>query len=125
MLAELMCEGTRENALRLVLQALLVAAGGGESDHPQERGGDPDDDARGAEQPVGLLTEIVAGETQQRCPGDAAGNVERKKAPPIHLVDAGEERGEGAEHGDEASEENDLAAVLAEEIHAELHLALV
>ena len=41
------------------------------------------------------------------------------------MVDAGEERREGAQHGDEAAEEHDLAAVPEKQVLPELEPALV
>ena len=41
----------------------------------------------------------------------AAERVEQQEARPGEMIDPGEKGGEGAQHGDETAEEDDLAAV--------------
>src|SRR6476660_330359 len=79
------------------------------------------DDDRGAEHAVtaervgGRLAEEVGEQPEASRPDDAARRVPEEEAPPRHVRDAGEPGRRDAEHGDEAADEDGLAAVLAEE----------
>jgi hypothetical protein len=67
-----------------------------------------------------LLAQSEACQALNARPDDAAGTIEDEEAAPGHPVDAGEQRCEGAQYRDEAAEEDDLAAVLEEEVLTEL-----
>ena len=71
-----------------------------------------------------VFAEHVGAEAEQRRPEDGAGSIGNEEARPRHAIDAGEERGEHPEKGDEAAEEHDLAAMLHEEILADLDARL-
>src|SRR3954469_23839412 len=71
------------------------------------------------------LLAVVAEQPEDGGPHDAAGGVPCEEALPLHLPDAGEERGIGAQDGDEPAEEDDLAAVPLEHVARDLEVALV
>ena len=73
---------------------------------------------RGLSQFRCLFAEIPTAKSVHRGPDDAAGRIEDEEAPPGHAVHAGEERGQGAQDRDEASEEDDLAAVAQKQVLA-------
>src|SRR5258708_15602219 len=108
----MMDERTGEFRLVFLLEPRLVAFEGTKADDQNDADDDEDNEASASEQAVRLLAEIVASEAEDGRPDDAAGNVEGEEAAPIHLIDAGEKRGEGPQHGDETPEEDDLAAML-------------
>src|SRR6185437_1235006 len=121
----MMREGTGKYALCLRFETALVAPYCDERSDQQNGGNEQDHQAGSAEKVTCLPAEDKAGNAKDGRPGHATGEIEGKEPPPIHLVDAGEQRGEGTQHGDETSEKDDLAAVLEKQIHAELHLGLV
>src|SRR5260221_3131507 len=118
-------ERPRKGAFGLGCEAALVMPNGDEGGEKEDCGNDEDDDSGGAEKMARLLAEIVSAKADHGRPSDPPGNIESKEAAPIHLIDAGEQRGEGTEHGNEPPKEDDLAAMLVEQVHAELHLGLV
>src|SRR5205085_1901137 len=61
----------------------------------------------------------VAAEAERRRPDDAAQGVEHEELAPRHLDGAGEDGREHAQHGHEAAEEHDLAAVPVKHVAAE------
>ena len=71
------------------------------------------------------VAEGVAARAEDRRPDEAAERVEQQEARPGEMIDPGEERGEGAQHGDEAAEEDDLAAVPLKQILRHLQPPLV
>src|SRR3954468_6293284 len=103
---------------------------GAAAQHDRERddGNEADRAERDVDRRAELLERllaVVAEEPEDRGPHDAARGVPCEEALPLHLPDAGEERGIGAQDGDEAAEEDDLAAVPLEHVARDLQVALV
>ena len=87
--------------------------------------GDQRGDADRARVMLEGVAEGVAARAEDRRPDEAAERVEQQEARPGEMIDPGEEGREGAQHGDEAAEEDDLAAVPLEQILRHLQPALV
>src|SRR6187401_2110082 len=71
-----------------------------------------------------IFAEHVGAEAEQRRPENGASSIGDEEARPRHAIDAGQERGEDPEKSDEAAEEDDLAAMLHEEILPDLDAGL-
>ena len=74
---------------------------------------------------MNAITQEVASQTEERGPHDASQGVEEEKARPAHLIGPGQESGPGSQHGDKAPKEDDLAAVLHEEVLPQFQLAFI
>ena len=94
-------------------------------EHSADQRGDQRRDPDRARVVLESVAEGVAARAEDRRPDEAAERVEQQEARPGEMVDPGEEGGEGAQHGDEAAEEDDLAAVPLEQILRHLQPALV
>ena len=99
--------------------------------HKDQKG---DDDERGQYgagdgdrpcQPVNVITEVVASQAKECSPHDSTQSVEEQKARPAHPIRPGQERGPGPQHGDKAPKEDDLAAMLHEEVLSKFQLAFI
>ena len=71
------------------------------------------------------VAEKIAAEAEDARPDDAAERVEQKKRGHDKRLMPASKRRERPQHGDEATEEHDLAAVALEQILAELQPPLV
>src|SRR5258708_37224235 len=109
-----------DGAVGLSHQPLPVARYEPDKSHDCKRSKNAADDRCGLREVVDLRSKHVSARAEHDCPNEPARRVERKETPPGHAVRAGKERGVGPENGDEAAEEHDLAAVLEEEVLAEL-----
>ena len=69
---------------------------------------------------VDAVTGQVRTDAVRGCPDDPARSVERQEPQPWHPCGAGQKGGVGAQHRYEAAEEDDLAAVLLEQVAREL-----
>jgi hypothetical protein len=71
-----------------------------------------------------VVTEEVTAQSKKRRPHNSPRSIKEQKARPGHTVRAGQERGESAEHGNEASKEDHFAAMLQKEILSQFQSAL-
>src|SRR5260370_24416808 len=74
---------------------------------------------------MNVITEVVASQAEECGPHDSPQSVEEQKARPAHPIRPGQERGPGPQHGDKAPKEDDLAAVLHEEVLSQFQLAFI
>src|SRR2546421_9562128 len=114
-----------ERPLSLCLQPLLVAVHKDQKGDDDERGQYGAGDGDRACQPVNAITEVVASQTKQRSPHNSTQSVEEQKAGPAHPIRPGQERGPCPQYSDKAPKEDDLAAVLHEEVLPQLQLAFI
>lgn len=112
----------RFGACRVAVFGSVQIEEGADDDSGRE---DTKDDVKWPSDVRNSTADVVVGEADNECPGDAAGRVENQEVRPRHLVGSGEESGVGAKDGDKASDEHDLAAVLLEDVTTDLQAALV
>src|SRR3954471_16249440 len=93
---------------------------GDDGDQPDDRERDVDRRAEALER----LPAVVRRESEDERPGDPAGRVRDEEAAPLHLPDAREEGGVGAQDRDEPAEEHDLRAVPVEHVARDLDVGL-
>src|SRR5258708_15479453 len=75
-------------------------------------------------QPMNVITQEVAPQAIKRGPRNSPQGIEEQKGCPTHPVGSSQERCPDAQYRDKASEEDDLAAVLHEEVLPQFQFAL-
>ena len=107
-----------QGPLRLVLQALFVAAYDDDPRNDEEHGQHEEHDADRPNQPVNVVPEEVPSQSVERDPDEAPGGIEEQEARPGHAVGAGQKSGPGPQHRHEPPEEDHFPSVLQEQILA-------
>ena len=109
-------EGTRERLLRLPFEFHCVVAKHGAGEDQHHYGECADANADRSSEAADTFAEVVSGDAIGGSPEAAASRIEDEKALPRHAVRSREKRGKRPEHGDEAAEEDDGAAVAQKKI---------
>jgi len=115
----------RNGALGLRQKAFLMAFEKAPQDHDPNQSERQSSPAHGAGDAVNALPQRIGAKAEQTGPDDPARRIVQKEPQRRETIDPGEQSREGAQHGDEPTEENNRAAIAQKEILAELLLALV
>ena len=118
-------QGTRQGSLGLLFQAVLIAMQEEEKSDAEESRQHGSTDPDGSRQPMDVVSQQVAAQSHQASPHDAPKRIEEQKTGPAHLIGPCQEGCPRSQDGDKASEEDHFAAMLEEEILAQLELALI